>query len=404
MTQTARRLGPEPGSWPSIGLIYCYGVMTTASLSKIIPLLGDLVVHFGATPGQLAWLISLIGVIPALLASVAGSIVDRIGASRALQLVALVGLGVNAAYLTVDTLGPFMVVRVVEGLIAVGAYSAAPALIMATSADARRGRAMAVWSTYTPVGFSLGLVLGGTFAGTEHWRTGYLIHLVLFAVLLATSWALPRTPALASTAVRPAGGLLSAWTQRGPLRLALTFAVLVLMGFGMSNVYPEWYSRQHGIAAGRASTILAIVNLSMIPAGFIAGALVARGWRDVRMLSWLLPITMALAWPLFMPGPGEALRIATMVSWMLVQGAVIAVVTSALPRVVASPVQGAAAAGLLSQLAAIFTFVTPLIWQPLLQRGQWLGFITVTTCAAASAWLLFPPRAAPRTLARREAR
>ncbi len=45
---------------------------------------------------------------------------------------------------------------------------------------------------------------------------------------------------------------------------------------------------------------------------------------------------------------------------------------AALPRVVANPMQGAAAAGLLSQLAALVTFVTPLMWQPILQsrRGR----------------------------------
>lgn len=391
MMQAARRFAPAAGSWPSIGLIYLYGVMTTASLSKIIPVLGDLGFHLGVTPAQFAWLISLVGVLPAVLASLAGSIVDRMGAQHALQLVGVIGVGVNLAYLLAPSLNVFMSIRVVEGLIAAGAYSAAPSLIMATSADARRGRAMAAWSTYTPVGFSLGLVMGGAFAGTVHWRGAYLVHLLLFSTLLATSWALPRAPALPATIARVGKGLFSAWTQVGPLRLALTFALLVLIGFGMSSVYPAWYARQHGIAPGLAATILAGVNLAMIPGGFLAGALLARGWRDVRMLSALLLLMMVLSWPLFMPGLTQAQRLATMVTFMLAQGALVAVVTAALPRVVASPAQGAAAAGMLSQLAAIVTFVTPLIWQPMLQRGQWTGFVLVTMVAAALAWLLFPP-------------
>src|SRR5690606_32302107 len=166
MTHTARRFAPAPGSWVSIGLIYLYGVLTTASLSKIIPILGDIGASLGATPAQFALLISLMTILPAVLASVAGSIVDRIGAHRALQVVAVIGMAVNAAYLLSDSLGAFMAVRVVEGLLAVGAYSAAPGLIMATAADARRRRAMAVWSTYSPVGVSLGLALSGSFAGT----------------------------------------------------------------------------------------------------------------------------------------------------------------------------------------------------------------------------------------------
>ncbi len=390
MTRTARGFAPAPGSWLSVGLIYLYGVSTTASLSKVIPVLGDVSLHLGATPAQVALLISLFGVLPAILASVAGSIVDRIGARRALQAVALTGLAVNAAYLATQSLAGFMTIRVFEGLIAVGAYSAAPALVMATVSDARRGRAMAVWSTYTPVGFSLGLVFGAAFAGTDDWRGGYTLHLGLFAVLLATSWLLPRAPAL--PVARRAAGLFAAWGQRGPLRLALCFAALVLIGFGMNNVFPEWYARQHEVPVGRASNVLALINLAMIPAGFLAGALLARGLRETRLLAALLVATVLVAVPLFLPGLGAALRHLAMLAWMLVQGALIAVVTAGLPRVVADPRQGAAAAGLLSQLAALTAFVTPLVWQPILQSGRWPGFIVVTAAATVAAWLLFPRR------------
>ncbi len=406
MTHTARAFAPAPGSWGSIALIYCYGVLTTASLSKIIPILGDTAVHLGASPAQFALLISLMTILPAVLASVAGSIVDRVGAHRALQIVAVLGVLVNAAYLLTDSLGTFMAVRVAEGLIAVGTYSAAPGLIMATAADARRRRAMAVWSTYTPVGISLGLALSGSFAGTASWRGGYAVHLALFALLVATMWMLPRAPAMIAAGRLQLKGLFNAWTQPGPLRLSLSFAMLIVVGFGMSTVYPEWYARQQlaeawavqpGEAVGRASNILAVVNLVMIPGGFIAGALLARGWRDSRLLTVLVIATILTSLPLYMPGLADVPRSLTLVVWMLLQGAMIAVVTSALPRVVADPRQGAAAAGLLSQLAALVTFVTPLIWQPLLQSAiadpaAWPGFVIVVAVAAMASWAIFPRR------------
>jgi hypothetical protein len=65
-------------------------------------------------------------------------------------------------------------------------------------------------------------------------------------------------------------------------------------------------------------------------------------------------------------------------------------VVAALPRVVVDPMQGAAAAGLLSQLAALVTFVTPLIWQPILQAGYWPGFVAVVAAVSVGAWLVFP--------------
>jgi hypothetical protein len=93
----------------------------------------------------------------------------------------------------------------------------------------------------------------------------------------------------------------------------------------------------------------------------------------------------------------DPLRLLAMFAWMLVQGAAIAAVTAALPHVVANPMQGAAAAGLLSQLAALVTFVTPLLWQPFLHRGQWPGFVGLVFVASLAACLLFPRRAQQAT-------
>jgi MFS family permease len=381
----------KSGSWPSIALIYLHGVLASASLSKIIPLLADLSTHLGATPLQFGLLISLMTLAPAALAAVAGSVIDRVGARGALTTATLIGLLVNLAYLQASSLQGFMVIRVLEGLVVVGIYSAAPALIMATASRERRGGAMALWSTYTPVGMSLGLALSAHFAGTEAWRTGYLIHMVLFGALLLAGWWLPRSPAVARDASsRP--GLLSAMTQVGPLRLSLSFSALVMMGFGMSTVFPDWFALQHQTTAGTASGVLAMTNLAMIPGGLLAGWLLARGRQDTGILRVLMLVAVAASVPLFMPGHSQSLRIVTMVAWLMTQGAAIAVVAAALPRVVVNPGQGAAAAGLLSQVAALTSFVTPLVWRPILEGGNWLWFLAVVAASAAAALALFPRR------------
>lgn len=385
----------KPGTWPSIALIYLYGVLASASLSKIIPLSGDLATHLGASPAQFGLLISLMTIPPAFLAVAAGSIIDRIGARSALVAAAVIGVLANLAYLLAGSLHAFMAIRVFEGLLTVGIYSAAPALIMATTGNASRGRAMAVWSTYTPVGMSLGLALSAAFAGTgvDNWRGSYLIHLILFGVMVLAGWFLPRSPVVLRDVSAPRPALLSVVAQPGPLRVSLAFAALVMMGFGMSTVYPQWFALQHQLPVGEAARILAMANLTMIPGGLIAGWLLARGRRDTAVLVVLMLLALVVSLPLFMPGLPQPLRIVAMVIWLMTQGAAIAVVTSALPRVVADPMQGAAAAGLLSQLAALTTFVTPLVWQPILHSGNWELFLAVVAVSAVSAWLLFPRRA-----------
>jgi MFS family permease len=382
----------KAGSWPSIALIYLHGVLASASLSKIIPLLADLSTHLGATSLQFGLLISLMTIVPAIVAATAGSVIDRVGARSALTVAAVVGVLVNLAYLQASSLHAFMVIRVLEGFIVVGIYAAAPALIMATASSARRSRAMALWSTYTPVGMSLGLFLSAHFAGTAAWHTSYLVHLILFAVLAVAGRWLPASPVVHAAQDRPA--LLSALGQAGPVRLSLTFSALLMMGFGMSTVFPDWFALQHQKSVGAASSILAMANLAMIPGGLVTGWLLARGHRDTAVLATLMLLAVAVSLPLFMPGDSQFLRVTAMLVWLMTQGAAIAVVTAALPRVVLNPSQGAAAAGLLSQIAAITTFVTPLVWRPILAGGNWLLFPLVVAASAAAALALFPRRSA----------
>jgi predicted MFS family arabinose efflux permease len=377
----------KSGSWPSIGLIYLHGVLTSASLSKIIPLQADYIAHAGLNPAAFAWLISLVTIPSAILATIGGSFIDRIGTRRALIAAATIGALINFAYLLPQAMPAFYAIRLFEGLIMVCAYSAAPALIMATTAGPRRGRAMALWSTYTPVGISLGLALSGNFAGTEHWRGGYAIHGSLFLALAAASLLLPQPPAAPARA-RP--GVLDAYRQIGPLRLSLTFATLIFVGFGTSTVMPGWFSVQHSMSIGTASNVLAGINLMMIPGGLVAGFLLARGLRDNLLFLAISTLVIAASVALFWPGLAQTSRMTALVAWMMLSGASIAVVTSALPRVVRDATQGAAAAGLLSQLAALTTFATPHIWLPILNSGHWPLFIAVVAMGAVAGLLLFP--------------
>jgi MFS family permease len=377
----------KPGSWPTIGLIYIHGVLSSASLSKIIPLQGDYIAHVGLKPASFALLIALITVPSAVFATVGGSLIDRIGARTALITASTIGMLVNIAYLLADSVPAFQGIRLFEGFIMVCAYSAAPALIMATTSVQRRGRAMALWSTYTPVGISLGLLLSGSFAGTDNWRGGYAIHAALFLALAAASFLLPR-PAAWAARVRPS--IFDAYRQIGPLRLSLTFACLVFIGFGTSTVLPSWLSAQHAMDIGTASKIIAAANLTMIAGGISAGMLLARGARDQALFLGITVLVIAISVPLYLPGLAQTPRMVALVAWMMLSGAAIAIVTSALPRVVRDATQGAAAAGLLSQLAALTTFATPQIWLPILNSGRWPLFIVVVASGAIAALLLFP--------------
>ena len=383
----------KAGSWPSIGLIYLYGVLSSASLSKVIALQADFARHLGASPAQFALLMALLAVPPALFATLSGSIADRVGARNMLIAASVLGVVANTLGYFAPSLTAFQGVRLLEGFVLAGVYSSAPALIMATASDARRGKAMAFWSTYTPVGISLGLLIGSAFAGTEDWRGAYALQAALFGVLAVAGLLLPR-PARAAgpTLARP--GLLSTYAQSGPLRVALTFGALVLVGLGTNTVFPAWYAAHHGTTVAAAASMYAALNFMMIVGGIVAATLLGRGIGPLRLLQICAAVSGVTALGLFLPGVATAVCIAALVIWLLTSGASIAVVTSVLPRVIRNPAQGAAAAGLLSQVAALTTFVTPQLWVGVLGMGAgaWQGFLAIVAVGWAAALLLLPVR------------
>jgi predicted MFS family arabinose efflux permease len=382
----------KAGSWASITLIYLYGVLGSASLSKVIPLQGDFAAHLGASPAQFALLMALLSIPPALFATVSGSIADRIGARTVLIGAAIAGVVANLLASQASSLLAFQGIRLLEGFVLSGVYSAAPALIMATASDARRGKAMAFWSTYTPVGISLGMLIGSHFAGADNWRGAYALQGGLFAVLAVAGLLLPTPPR--GGLARKAPGLLATYSQGGPLRVALTFGALVVMGLGTNTVFPTWYSVHHGGSVASASSMYAALNFMMILGGLATAALLGRGLGPQRLLRRLAVLACAASLGLYVPGVATPACIAALLVWLLTSGAATAVVSSSLPRVISHPAQGAAAAGLLSQVAALTTFVTPQLWVHVLGSGEraWQGFLVIIALGWAAALLLLPAR------------
>ncbi len=308
----------KSGGWPSVGLIYLYGVLGSASLSKVIPLQADLAQHVGASVAQYALLIALLSVPPAFLATVGGSLVDRIGARTTLIVASCVGALANFLYLQGDSILAFEAIRIFEGFVLIGLYAAAPGLIMATTSNQRRGRAMAFYSTYTPVGISLGLVLSGAFAGTEQWRGGYAIQCGLFIAMALVGTLLPKPDSPAVRAARPS--LLSTYAQIGPLRLGLTFGALVIMGFGISTIFPTWYASHQGVSIGAAASLLAVANLSMIVGGLISATALGAGFGTRALFAILAVCGLAASIGIFAPGVSALMCTAALVAWLVASG------------------------------------------------------------------------------------
>jgi len=396
----------KPGSWPSILLIYVYGVLAAASLSKLIPLSQVLQRQLEIGPAQFALLLSLIALPAAIIGAVVGGIVDRIGPAQALMFSAIAGAIANIAYLFAEHIVAFELIRVFEGCTLVGIYAAAPALIMATTADRRRVRAMALWATYTPVGFSTGLLLSGAFVAEDHWRICFVIHAILFITVASVGLVLPNIeqPVAAyrpHTLVSRLKELLAGYSDPKLVRLVLALACVVSIGFGTSIVFPSWFSHEHAIPIGTVSGLLAAANLAMIVGSLGAGALIAKGFR-VRSLFALLALAGIVSGAsLWFPLTPMFVALALLCLWLVTTGAATATVMAVLPTVVRSPQKGASAAGLISQTSALVAFLTPPIWLPAVANNRWTLLVAFVIAGWLSSLVLLPvwgERAAPAPL------
>ncbi len=234
-----------------------------------------------------------------------------------------------------DSFATFQVIRVVEGCIPLLTYAAAPALMIAISAPERRSAAMALWSSYTPVGTSLGLLISAAFAGTEQWRYAYLVHGAIFALLAVVGLALPRAPAAGSgtaAARRSILALLKSPEGLGPLRLASAFGVLILLGLGVSVVMPPYLSRHYGISLSAASSLMAVANVVMILGSTLSGVFLTRGVRPATLFAALAVFGSIAGFGVFAPWTQLGLTLSALVIWLICTGAAMAVLASLLPE------------------------------------------------------------------------
>jgi len=360
------------GSWASLTLIYLYGVVSAASLTKAIPLQAHIASLPGATPALFGLFISLMAVLPALFGTVSGALIDRLGARPALILAALVRALVNGLYLIAPSFLPFQIIRIIEGAVPLLVYAAAPALMIATSAPERRGGAMALWSSYTPVGTSLGLLISAAFASSEQWRFAYLSHGAIFVLLALLGVALPRTVTRAASAAprRSISALLKSPEGRAPLRLAGAFGVLILLGLGVSVVMPPYLSRHFAISLGAASGIMAVTNVVMILGSTLSGVFLTRGVPAGKLFLGLGIVGSIAGCGVFAPWTQLGFTLSSLIIWLICTGAAMAVLASLLPKV-AGPEHRASTAGLLSQTGALTTFITSPLWLAVLALNQW---------------------------------
>lgn len=345
------------GSWAAILVIYAAGVAAAAQLGKLSALLPPMQRDLGLDLTAAALLVSLLEIGGATLGLFAGVVISRVGARRAL-LAGLLLLAIAAAGMAATSaVAGLFLWRIVEAVAYLAVAVAAPTLTIATASPAQRSTALALWSTFFPVGFATGSVLAGLGVEVAPWRWVLLGSAALTALLLLPSWRLPTPPEAAprrADGARPDRAPLGAWL------MAIGFACYTTFEVGLLAVMPAYFTGQRGVSASTAGLITGAAAFASV-----LGGLAAAWWmRRDRPLGGFTAVGVAvpalLLFAVFTPAEGSWLWPAVAATLLnAISGAVPAVVFARLPAAVGPGGDMATANGLLAQGGASGSLLGP---------------------------------------------
>jgi len=163
--------------------------------------------ELGTTQAELQWIISAYIMTLAALMLTMGSLGDRIGRARMLQLgiVVFACASVGAAF---ASSGIWLIVwRIIMGVGGAMILPATLAIITNVFPREERGKAIGVWAGLNGIGIALGPILGGLIIEELQWNWIFLINLPIAAVALGAGWFLvpdsrdpePKRPDLPGT-------------------------------------------------------------------------------------------------------------------------------------------------------------------------------------------------------------
>ncbi|KAI1413266.1 MFS general substrate transporter [Hypoxylon sp. FL1857] len=201
--------------------------------------------------GLLVWPTSVFYLTAGSCLLIAGSIADVVGPKRVNLVGSLLGAAFALGCGLAQTGGELIAFRALQGVSNAIIVPSSISIISTSMEDGRpRNIGFGCLGFSAPVGFSLGLVLGGVFVDSTGWRPAfYLAGAAGFALFLIGIWALPRD-------ARPPAGT-SVW-KRLALDIDWVGAILASTGLAtLSYVFATLSADIHNIR--RASNIVLLV-------------------------------------------------------------------------------------------------------------------------------------------------
>ncbi|MFM2406991.1 MAG: hypothetical protein RL223_4871 [Pseudomonadota bacterium] len=380
---------PLPSThWPAVLAALACGIAISVLVGKVPLALGALRAELGLSLVQFGWVSSVLTTLAVLFALPVGLLAGRIGALRMVLAGLVLGAVGALAALPVHGIGGLLASRLVEGAAFLMVAVATPSLITAATAPAQRRLALSLWSTYMPLGVSVGLIGGAALIARAGWRALWLLSAV--GLLAAALGLLLQRRHYA--ALRPAAGpsadslrqTLQVLRQPLPWLLPAAFGAWALQHFALIVWMPAFMREQRGLDSASVAALTSLMLLVNIPGGLLGGVLMSRGVPRGPLIAVTHTLTGLLGLLAAADGLPDGLRYAACLAMSMIGGLVPAAVFSSSAVLARTPAQVAAVQGLILQGSQFGQFIgTPLIAAVVASAGHWSAARLVTASAAA---------------------
>lgn len=354
--------------WLLVFVATVAGFGAAFNVGKLAPTLHSLQSDLDLSLMQISWVVSSFSVIAMLFAFPAALVSSRYGAYR-VALIALTLLGVGAfGSSSSDTFSTLIFFRVIEGIGFVLTAVSAPALISHVTHPSNRPVAMAIWSTWIPIGVSImlvvsPLVLNENLLGNKGWRAVWLLTSVFafaWLVVTAVSFFSHHKQHQVNRTVTPLD--LTGIFNRSTLMLAASFSCYSAVFLVAVSMMPTVWLQTKGIPAETSSWWLSIIVAGCVVGNIIGGWLVTKGIPTSKILaaSFVIPTCLGgLAFLEFIP---FWLQLLSMGVFILFAGIVPGTVFAVIPTYAKSPEQVSLIVGVVFQGAAMGQVLGPILF------------------------------------------
>lgn len=369
---------PEKTDWRLIALAVTAGVLGAFQFGKASISLTMIREDLGVSLSVASLLISIFGFNGALLGFAIGSLARRKGVQRfAVAGLALGAVGGFAGSLA-PSFGPLLASRGIEAAGFLCVQVSAPTLVASYSRLEDRWLSFGIWGAYMPFGQALIIALAPPVLAATGWRGLWLLNAALMAcasliVYLVLRGRPEAEPPVSRSAGKEGGSRLRLPRPPGDsLLLGATFSTYSFQWMAVSAFLPTLYLDK-GISLAAVGPLTAIV-LGVNVIGNLAGGVCARAgfprWRVIGIASLIMGATGFLIFSSWLPfGPSYAAALV----FCTVGGAIPSTVQLAVPELIDSLGDMAAANGTVVQMAQISSATAPLaIGVAVSATGSWL--------------------------------